>query len=316
MLKQFSFLNQPEEVILVLEIVILLLVFFTIFYFVWSLISNRKELKVMNQRMKSWWIMVCLLMLFMLLSKKMAVIGIAFMSFIALREIFSSLNLRQSDRKAIFCCYMAIPIQFWAAYAGCYGFFIIFMPVIMFMILPLVNFAHGDIKDISRSVALIQWSSMLTVFSFSHLAFLLSFPSQPGFSAGNYGLVLFLLCLTQFNDILQFLWGKSLGKHKILPSVSPNKTWEGFLGGFVCTTILSYLFRFLTFFTPVQALIAGALISFAGFAGDLNVSAVKRDIGIKDMGNLIPGHGGIMDRIDSLSYTSLAFFNLAWFWRV
>jgi phosphatidate cytidylyltransferase len=156
---------------------------------------------------------------------------------------------------------------------------------------------------------------MLTVFSFGHLAFLFSFPPQPGFSAGNYGLVLFLLFLTQFNDILQFLWGKSIGKHKILPSVSPNKTWEGFLGGFICTTILAYFFKFLTFFTPVQAIIAGGLISFAGFAGDLNISAVKRDIGIKDMGNLIPGHGGIMDRIDSLSYTSLAFFNLAWYWR-
>lgn len=315
MLKDFSFLNQPKEILFVLEIVILLLVFFTTFFFIWSLMSEKKELKVMNLRMRSWWIMVLLFMFFMLVNKKLAITGIAFMSFIALREILSSLNLRQSDRWTTFCCFAAIPLQFWAAYAGLYGFFIIFIPVIMFIVVPLTNFAHGDIKDITRSVALIQWSFMLTVFSFSHLAFLFSFPPQPGFSTGNHGLVLYVLFLTQFNDILQFLCGKSFGKHKILPSVSPNKTWEGFLGGFIFTTALGYYFSFLTFFTPVQAIISGAVISFAGFAGDLNVSAVKRDIGIKDMGNLIPGHGGIMDRIDSLSYTSLAFFHLAWYWR-
>ena len=123
-----------------------------------------------------------------------------------------------------------------------------------------------------------------------------------------------LLFLGQFNDVLQFLWGKLFGKHKITPDVSPNKTWEGFIGGLVCTIILGYFLRFLTFFTPVQAVTASFCIAFAGFFGDLNMSAIKRDLGIKDMGNTIPGHGGIMDRLDSLSFASLIFFHLVRTW--
>ena len=124
---------------------------------------------------------------------------------------------------------------------------------------------------------------------------------------------------------MQFVWGKTLGKHKILPNVSPNKTWEGFIGGAISTTIIGYFIGFLTPLSTPQLIFTSALIAVFGFAGDVVLSAVKRDKGIKDMSDTIPGHGGILDRFDSiifttpmvyiasLSFTAPAFFHLMYF---
>src|SRR5438105_2579153 len=130
---------------------------------------------------------------------------------------------------------------------------------------------------------------MLTVFSLSHLAYLLSLPQLPGFSAGGRGLLLFIVFLTEINDVFQFTWGKLLGRHKIIPKISPNKTWEGFVGGMISTTIIGYFLRFLTPMNGLESLVVSFLVAFSGFVGDVVVSAVKRDIGLKDTGNVIPG---------------------------
>jgi len=148
------------------------------------------------------------------------------------------------------------------------------------------------------------------------LAYLLVLPVSEGFSAGGAGLVLYLVFLTQFNDVSQFVWGKMLGKHKIIPRVSPNKTWEGFLGGVCTTTLLAMLLS--TVLTPLtlgMSAIAGLIISTAGFIGDVTVSALKRDIGVKDSGSLLPGHGGILDRIDSLTYSAPLFFHFIYYFH-
>ena len=115
------------------------------------------------------------------------------------------------------------------------------------------------------------------------------------------------------NDIMQFIWGKLLGRHKILPKVSPNKTWEGFLGGVISTTVIGYFLGFLTPLSAPNVILVSALIAIAGFSGDVVISAIKRDKGIKDMGNSIPGHGGVFDRIDSLAYTAPVFFHLVYY---
>ena len=127
------------------------------------------------------------------------------------------------------------------------------------------------------------------------------------------GLLLFLVFLTEINDIMQFIWGKLLGRHKILPKVSPNKTWEGFLGGVISTTVIGYFLGFLTPLSAPNVILVSALLAIAGFSGDVVISAIKRDKGIKDMGNSIPGHGGVFDRIDSLSYTAPVFFHLVYY---
>jgi phosphatidate cytidylyltransferase len=154
---------------------------------------------------------------------------------------------------------------------------------------------------------------MLTVFCISHIAYLLTLPVKND-AAGSVGLVLFLLFITQFNDVSQYIWGKLFGKNKIISKVSPNKTWEGFLGAVITITICSgFVAPLLTPLTFELGLIFGFIISVSGFFGDVVISSVKRDLDIKDSGNLIPGHGGILDRIDSLMYTAPLFFHMIYY---
>jgi len=128
------------------------------------------------------------------------------------------------------------------------------------------------------------------------------------------GMILYLILLTEFNDVFQFCWGKTFGRHKIIPWISPNKTWQGFLGGLGSTIVLALLLRDLASYFWWQALLAGLVIGHMGFFGDLTISAIKRDLGRKDTSKSIPGHGGFMDRLDSLSFASLAFFYLNFAW--
>lgn len=272
--------------------------------------ANLGELK---SRTKSWWIMSAIFIGAIFISYKISYVCLAFLSFMAFRELYSVLGFRDSDRGAIFLALLAIPVQYYLAYIGWYGAFIVFIPVAMFLLLPLRMVLKGEVKGITKSMALLQWILMLSVFGISHLAYLLSLPDLPGFNAGGRGLLMFLIFLTEINDVMQFVWGKLLGKHKIVPQISPNKTWEGFVGGIISTIIISYFLRFLTPLTVPQVLFVGFFIALAGFAGDIVLSAIKRDKGIKDMGDTIPGHGGIFDRIDSLSYTAPVFFHLVYF---
>lgn len=305
----------PKPTGFVLLIILGLLVTASTTFFIWNKIKPEKDLSELTSRTNSWWVIFSLFFIVVFIKREISYIGMGMLSFIAFRELISNLSLDHHVRKTLFWCYLAIPVQFYAAYIGWYGFFIIFIPVIAFMLIPLRTIITGIVKDITKNFAIIQWSMMITIFSISHIAFMLSFPEKEGFEAGNSGLILYLIFLTQFNDVLQYIWGKMLGKRKIAPKVSPNKTLEGFLGGLVSIIILAYFLRFLTPFTEVQSLITGALIASAGFIGDLTISAIKRDLEIKDMGNLIPGHGGAMDRIDSLSFTSLVFFHLTYYWH-
>lgn len=260
-------------------------------------------------RTKSWWWMIGLVLAALYMGQKAATVFFAFVSFLALKEFYSIAQLRTVDRRLVFWAYLAIPVQYYFAYIQWYGMFIIFIPVYMFLFLPMRSTLIGETKGYIKANATIQWSLMLAVFTLSHIAYLINldrFNEQSGF----IGLVLFLLFITQSNDVSQYVFGKLFGKHKIIPKVSPNKTWEGFLGGLATTTLLATLLApFLTILTWQQGVIAGVLIACVGFIGDVVLSSVKRDLGIKDTGSMIPGHGGILDRMDSLMYTTPIFFH-------
>jgi phosphatidate cytidylyltransferase len=202
-------------------------------------------------------------------------------------------------------CYLAIPIQYYFTYQGYLIASLVFIPVFMFVALPFRLVLVGQTDGIIQSMAVIPATLMIALYGLSHLGLLLSIP-------GGRSLLFFLVFIVEMNDVFQFVWGKTFGNHKILPKVSPNKTWEGFIGGILSTTILAYFLRFLTPFTGMEALIIGFCIANAGFVGDIIISAVKRDIGIKDTGLLIPGHGGILDRIDSLSLSAPTFFYIVY----
>lgn len=290
-----------------------ILIFATLLFFIVGKLKPQANLTELKSRTKSWWIMASLVLAAVFINTTLSYIAIATLSFIALRELYSVLDFRESDRRAIFWAYLCIPIQYYLAYIGWYGAFIIFIPIVMFLFLPLRMVLKGDTNGIIKSMSSLHWIVMLTVFGLSHMAYMLSFPEVEGFTAGPRGLLLFLVFLTEINDVMQFTWGKLLGKHKIIPKVSPNKTWEGFIGGIISTTIIGYFLGFLTPLNDYQVLLVSFAIGVSGFAGDIVISSVKRDIGIKDMGASIPGHGGILDRIDSLAYTTPVFFHLVYY---
>jgi phosphatidate cytidylyltransferase len=134
-----------------------------------------------------------------------------------------------------------------------------------------------------------------------------------GYDASNGKLLLFLVVVVQSSDVLQFVWGKLVGRRKIAPTISPNKTWEGFFGGVACATLVGAGLWWATPFNPWQAAAMSFVIAVAGFAGGLVMSAIKRDRGVKDFGSLLPGHGGVLDRIDSLLFAAPIFFHLTRF---
>lgn len=311
--KLFKAIDLPAEIQAVITIIVGILVFATVLFWTWGLFSKAKMLVELKTRTKSWWLMATLFLLAAFISPIITYVGIGFLSFAALREFYSVIRLRRSDRIGMFWCYVAIPIQYYLAYMGWYGVFIIFIPVFMFIWLPFVLVLSGETKMIMPSMAGLPTSLMFCVFGISHMAYLISLPEIDGFNAGGKGLLLFLIFITQINDVMQFTWGKLLGRHKILPKVSPNKTWEGFIGGLVSSVAIGYFMGFLTPLNTWQVLLVSFLIAAVGFMGDVVVSAIKRDVGVKDMGDAIPGHGGVLDRIDSLSMTAPIFFHLVYY---
>lgn len=267
----------------------------------------------LKQRINSWWWMIGILFICLALSTTTAIILFAFISFLALKEFFSIVPLRLNDRRVVFLAYLAIPLQYYWVAIGWYGMFIIFIPVYVFLLLPMRMVLIGETKGFIQSAGIIHWACMLTVYCISHVAYLLVLPEKNP-QASGLGLVIFILFMTELNDISQYIAGKLFGQHKIIPKVSPNKTWEGFIGGLLCISLLSILIApWLTPLNAWQGLGAGVLISGAGFIGDVVISSVKRDLAIKDSGTLIPGHGGILDRLDSLMYTAPLFFHYCYY---
>ncbi len=271
--------------------------------------NPERDYTELRLRINSWWWMIGTLFVALLWGTIPAIVFFGFVSFLGLKEFLSIVPTRQSDRYAIFYAYLAIPFQYyWVAKAE-YVMFLILIPLYMFLLIPMRLVLAGETKGFIRAAGTIHWGLMLTVFSISHLAYLLVLPVKNS-AAGPIGLVIFVIFVTQFNDICQYIWGKNFGKHKIIPKVSPNKTWEGFLGGLATIAVVSsFIAPLLTPLTTLQGLGVGLLLGVAGFIGDVVLSSVKRDLGIKDSSQFIPGHGGVLDRIDSLTFTAPLFFH-------
>jgi phosphatidate cytidylyltransferase len=303
----------PRNTLWVMIGVLALLVIASLIRQVLAVRHPEKDYTELRQRIQSWWWMVAVLFVSLVVSNTTAIVLFAFLSFLALKEFFSIVPTRQADRRVIFWAYLAIPVQYYWVSEAWYGMFIIFIPIYIFLLLPLRMIIIGETQGFIRSVGIIHWVVMLTVFCLSHTAYLLMLPEKNP-DAGTIGMVIFLLFMTQFNDVSQYIWGKTLGRRRIIPKVSPNKTWEGFLGGVGTITLVSGgVAPLLTPLSFGYGLLAGLIISVAGFVGDVVISSVKRDLNIKDSGNLIPGHGGILDRFDSLFFTAPIFFHYVYY---
>lgn len=271
--------------------------------------NKHKDYHELDLRIRSWWWMIGLIVTALALGKIATIVFFGFISFLALKEFFSIVPTRMADRRLIFWAYLAIPLQYYWVGSSWYGMFLIFIPLYVFLFLPMRAVLLGETQGFIRANAIIHWSLMLCVFSFSHLAYIANLDIK-NTAAGFAGPILFIIFMTEFNDVCQYVWGKSLGRHKILPKVSPNKTWEGFIGGLLSTVLISGIIApLLTPLSYTHGFIVGLVIGLAGFIGDVVISCVKRDLQIKDTSTLIPGHGGLLDRIDSLMYTSPLFFH-------
>lgn len=267
-------------------------------------------------RIKTWWWIVGLFLLILLTPRWVGVSLIALVSFLGFKEFLTLAPTRPEDHWALAWAFLAIPVQYAFVGISWFGMFLAFIPVYMFLLLPMQMVVAGEPRGFLRAAATMQWGLMSTVFGLSHLAQLLVLPTLmvEGREITGYTLLFYIAVLTQSNDIAQYLWGKWLGRHKVIPRVSPNKTVEGLIGGVITTTALGTLIG--PWLTPMSLEASAAmscLLAFAGFVGDVVMSAVKRDIGVKDSGNLLPGHGGILDRLDSLMYTAPLFFHLLYY---
>lgn len=302
----------PIELLFILCAVFGVLIICSSIFGIISLKNKSDSISELVVRTNSWWKMAIGITVVATAPAIIGTIVLAYVVFVALREMLSIIPLRTADRTVLVASYIAIPIQFYLAYKNYYYLFQIFIPLVMFISVSVILVLTGETNRIGRSMAIIPTTLMLTVYMPSHMV-LLFHVSVPGFTVGAGGLIIFLIMITAFNDIFQFTWGKLLGKRKILPRISPNKTWVGFIGGVFTSGVLGGALSFLTPLDYINCFYIGLSLSIIGFIGDSIISAVKRDLKIKDTDDLIPGHGGAMDRLDSIVLTTPTFYHLLLF---
>lgn len=269
----------------------------------------------LNARINAWWVMILIIFSAAALGFY-GVIGLFFViSFMALREFLSLLYIRRGDHLALAACfYVILPLQYFLVAIDWFSMFTIFIPVYGFLFLPILSALLGDTAHFLDRSTKVQWALMISVFCISHIPAILTLDIE-GFEDKKLLLMIFLILVVQSSDVLQYVWGKLFGKHKIAPKLSPSKTAEGFVGGVVSASVLGGLLYWLTPFNPVQAVLMSLLICLMGFLGGLVMSAMKRSMGVKDWGNMISGHGGMLDRMDSLCFAAPIFFHVVrYYW--
>jgi len=186
---------------------------------------------------------------------------------------------------------------------GWYGLFVAVpaFAIALILLIPILrNRARGELQRISLAVVGFVYIGWM----FGHLGFIAN-------ARDAYGFICYIIFATGLTDVAAFTFGKIFGRHPLRSEISPNKTWEGALGALGVAMILPWLLRFsFPFFGTWQLILTGLIIGIGGQLGDLSISVIKRDIGTKDMAATIPGHGGILDRIDSLIYAAPLFMHM------
>ncbi|MCW2477349.1 phosphatidate cytidylyltransferase [Candidatus Symbiopectobacterium sp. NZEC151] len=299
-----------NELLLLLGGLFILLMVASLIGFMLSRRKQNDTIANLNARIRAWWVMCTISVIAMLIGPIGSVVLFALMSFYALRECVTLTPTRRGDHEALFWCFFIIlPLQYLLVGIEWYNLFVIFIPVYAFLFIPARVALASDTTHFLERCAKIQWSLMIAVYCVSHAPALLMI-SIPGFEGENIKLVLFMMIVVQISDVLQYVFGKLWGKRAIVPKLSPNKTVEGFVGGILSASLIGAALFWVTPFSPVAAFFISLLITLLGFAGGLCMSAIKRDRGVKDFGAMLEGHGGMMDRIDSLCFAAPVFFHV------
>jgi len=272
-------MKTPPEVYLIVEGLGAVLIAASLIGFILHLSVKdgkaRSTVNNLNARIRAWWVMVILLSSAALAGRAATVVLFVLLSFSALRE-FEPVRL---------VSVIVLLAQYWFVWNGSYGWFLVFVPVC--------------------AILLRSWGLILCVYCISYVPALLTLEISRGVL-----LMAFLIIVVQSSDVLQYVFGKLFGHHKIAPELSPGKTVEGFIGGIAGATILGASLWWITPFDPAQAAAMAFVIALTGFMGGLTLSAIKRRRGIKDWGQFIEGHGGLLDRLDSVCFSAPLFFHL------
>lgn len=264
----------------------------------------------LNARINAWWAMVLLLGLACLAGDTAVVVLFAACSFAALRECLTLTRTSRHDHRALAVAFFVVlPAQYLFIGQGWYGLYSIFIPVYAFLLLPILAALRGSTERFLVRVAETQWALMIAVFCLSHVPALLTL-SIPGHESDSVLLIVWLVVVVQLSDVFQYVVGKLFGRHPVAPSLSPSKTREGTLGGIALAVAVGIALHGITPFSLWQAAGLALVVTSMGFLGGLVLSAVKRDRGIKDWGHLIAGHGGFVDRLDSVLFAAPVFFHL------
>jgi phosphatidate cytidylyltransferase len=272
--------------------------------------SDNLTVTNLNQRILAWWVMVAVATIAIGVGPYATVGLFALCSFFALREFITLTPTKPSDYwSLVLAFYVAAPVQYLLVACKWYGLFAIFIPVYVFFVLSAAAALSQDTHEFLERNAKIQWALMVCVFALSHAPALLLL-SIPNYFSNNGPLLLFLLLVVQSSDVFQYICGKLFGRHKLSPALSPSKTWEGLIGGAAMSVALGTLLHGLTPFNWWQATLMSLATVVGGCIGGLVLSAVKRSLGAKDWGVMIPGHGGMLDRVDSLCFAAPLLFHL------
>ncbi|MBF5058598.1 phosphatidate cytidylyltransferase [Candidatus Neptunochlamydia vexilliferae] len=283
--------------------------------FVWVR-GKTERFKDLQPRLTAWWYILGIFLIAFLTRQWCFILLWMGVSFLALREFFNAIPTDEEHKQVRLWLYLSIPVQYAFILIDYYSLFLIFIPVYVYLLFPVRMIIVGKTEHFLQSMGSYFWGIMMAGYSLSYVAYLAPFSSRMGFKAGPLGLMIFLLVLTELNDAAQYMWGKLFGKHKVVPKISPKKSVEGLVGGIITTSLLAMVFApFLTPLTLPWAALVGFLIGIGGFFGDVTMSALKRDMHVKDFGTLLPGHGGLLDRVDSLVFTAPLFFHLL-YWKL
>jgi phosphatidate cytidylyltransferase len=267
-------------------------------------------------RINAWWAMFLIVGTALLLGRVATIVVFALLSFWALREFVTITRSRPEDHRALlYVFFVILPAQYLLVGFDWYGFFAVMIPVYAFLFVPARMVLAGQTEDFLERAASVQWGLMTCVYCVSYVPalFMLDASEVGGGYAAHALLLLWLVVVVQISDVCQYVCGKLLGRRQVAPTVSPNKTWEGLLGGGTLAVAIGSALWWATPFSPLEAAGFAAVLVAAGFLGGLVSSAIKRDRGIKDFGTLISGHGGVLDRLDSLIFAAPVFFHLVRF---
>lgn len=269
----------------------------------------------LNKRINAWWVMVAIFAIAIFLGKFTVIILFFIASGIALREFLTLTPINRYDYwPLLFAYFIVLPLQYILVAVSWYELFCIFIPIYGFLFLAILAAITGSTHNFLARIAEMQWGLMITVYSISFIPALLILPIDH-YQDRNLLLIAFLVFVVELSDVLQYVFGKLFGKHSISPNLSPSKTIEGFIGGILSASLIGACLWWVTPFSFIQAGLISLMITLLGFLGGLVMSAIKRDRGVKDWGKLISGHGGVLDRLDSICFAAPIFFHVVrYYW--